>query len=58
MTRAAIKRGEVREDVNAEALAMVMLGVIEGIEVQWLIDPSLDWESATSVLRDVLALAT
>jgi AcrR family transcriptional regulator len=58
MTRAAIARGELRSDLDADGLAVAVLGAIEGIESQWLINPSVDWVAATGALRALLDLAS
>lgn len=55
MIRRAIAEGEFRDDVDARALATALLGGIEGIESQWLINDEVDWAAATHVLRTFLA---
>jgi len=51
--------GEVREDADVEALAPVILAVMDGLQVQWLLDPRIDmalsFEAFTAVLWRQLA---
>lgn len=35
-------RGEIRADVTSEQLARLLLAVSDGLQVQWLLDPSVD----------------
>lgn len=45
LTRAvtrSIERGEIDPDVDAANLAAVIFGMFEGLEAQWLLDPSVD----------------
>ncbi len=46
--------GEVREDADMEALAPLILAVMDGLQVQWLLDPRTDmaasFEAFTSLL--------
>lgn len=55
MIRRAISAGEIRADIDAVAVATVLLGGIEGIESQWLVDDEVDWAAAAHVLRTFLA---
>ena len=55
MIRRAIADGEFRGDIDARALATALLGGVEGIESQWLVNDDVDWAAATSVLRAFLA---
>jgi len=55
MIRRAIAEGEIRADIDAQALATALLGGVEGIESQWLVDDEVDWAAATHVLRAFLA---
>lgn len=55
MIRRAIAVGEYRGDIDASALATALLGGIEGIETQWLVNDEVDWAAATHVLRALLA---
>ena len=55
MIRRAITAGELRDDIDARALATALLGAVEGIESQWLVNDDVDWAAATRVLRAFLA---
>lgn len=46
------REGEVRDDVEAEALATLVVSVYEGLQLQWLVAPELDLEqSFETVIR-------
>jgi AcrR family transcriptional regulator len=54
----SVARGELPADVDATALAVVILGAVEGAENQWLVDPEVDPVAAARMLvRLVGALA-
>ncbi len=36
--RLSIERDEIREDIDVAALASILLGIVDGLESQWLID--------------------
>jgi len=56
-TARSVSSGELPADVDADALATVILGAVEGIEAQWLIDPELPvGRSAETLLRLIGAL--
>ncbi|CAM5645627.1 TetR family transcriptional regulator [Streptomyces pilosus] len=38
----AQQRGEVRDDITAEHMARLLLAVSDGLQLQWLLDPSID----------------
>ena len=50
---AAIDRGEVGPDVDAERAGQQVLGVLDGLQLHWLIDPELDTRAA---LRNAIEL--
>lgn len=49
------RRGEIRDDLDAEELAPIVVAVYEGLQLQWMIDPELDLELAFEPLIRVLA---
>lgn len=54
--RTGIERGEIRPDVDADALALVVIGALRGIVSQRLIDPaSTDMDRVAHTLVDLLA---
>jgi len=53
--RRAVTEGEFRADIDARAVATALLGGIEGIESQWLVNDEVDWAAATHILRAFLA---
>ncbi|MDT0321941.1 TetR/AcrR family transcriptional regulator [Streptomyces millisiae] len=57
--RRSIDRGELPPDTDPDALAAVILGAVEGVEAQWLIDPDVDPERCARTLLSMLrALAS
>jgi AcrR family transcriptional regulator len=55
--RAGQQRGEVRADVDPDAVAMRLIALLDGLQTQWLLDPEhVDLEAAlkdaASALRD------
>ncbi|TKV27921.1 TetR/AcrR family transcriptional regulator [Arthrobacter sp. NamB2] len=49
---AAQSRGEIRSDISPEDAARIIIGVFDGIQLQWLYDPSVSMPAAlTNVLR-------
>jgi AcrR family transcriptional regulator len=53
--RMGIEHGEIRPDVDAEALALVVIGALRGIVSQRLIDPaSTDMDRVARTLTDLL----
>lgn len=45
-------RGEIRTDISPEDAARIIVGVFDGIQLQWLYDPSVSMPAAlTNVLR-------
>ncbi|MDQ0734188.1 TetR/AcrR family transcriptional regulator [Arthrobacter agilis] len=48
----AQERGELRSDIAPEEAARIIIGVFDGIQLQWLYDPSVSMPAAlTAVLR-------
>jgi AcrR family transcriptional regulator len=51
--------GEIREDVDLEAIVPVLFAVMDGLQIQWLLDPDLDMVASFDVfaklVRDQLA---
>jgi len=45
-----IQRGELAPDLDTDGLVVALLGAIEGIETQWLVQPDLDWNRASRAL--------
>jgi AcrR family transcriptional regulator len=48
------KAGEVRDDIAASELAALVVGVFEGLQLQWLTDPKLDLEASLEPLVRLL----
>jgi AcrR family transcriptional regulator len=46
--------GELSPDVDSEALAVALLGMAEGVEGQWLVNPAVDVLKTHATLRAVL----
>jgi AcrR family transcriptional regulator len=46
--------GEIRADVDLEALVPVIVAAMDGLQIQWLLDPEVDMEASFSVLADLL----
>ena len=57
LMRRGQKRGEIRDDVPAPALATIVVSIFEGLQLQWLIEPDIDlpgsFEAAVRVLEPV-----
>ena len=51
---ASAARGELAPDLDPVGLSAALLGAVEGLESQWLVDPSLDWNRASIALRTML----
>jgi hypothetical protein len=55
LIRRGQKAGEFRHDLPASELAALLLALFEGLQIQWLTDPSFDlaksFESALRVLQ-------
>lgn len=50
--RAAQARGEIRSEYDADEVASVLLAVADGLQVQWLLDPSRDVASGVELVWD------
>jgi AcrR family transcriptional regulator len=52
--------GDVREDVDLEAIVPVLLAVMDGLQIQWLLDPEIDmvasFDAFATLIRDQLAV--
>jgi AcrR family transcriptional regulator len=50
--------GEIRDDVDLEAIVPVLFAVMDGLQIQWLLDPEIDMVASfdwfASVVRDQL----
>lgn len=46
--------GELREDVDAETLAALVIGAFEGLEAQWLLDDSVDVAGALEIFTTMV----
>jgi AcrR family transcriptional regulator len=53
-SRVSIERGELPQTMDPDALALVLLGAVEGIEAQWLVKPDLDVTAAEHVMHTLL----
>lgn len=51
--------GEIREDVDLEVIVPVLFAVMDGLQIQWLLDPSIDmaasFDAFARMVRDQLA---
>jgi AcrR family transcriptional regulator len=51
--------GEIREDVDLEVVVPVLFAVMDGLQIQWLLDPSIDmtasFDAFARMVRDQLA---
>jgi AcrR family transcriptional regulator len=56
--RVSLRRGEIRADLDPDAVAMLFLSAVEGAENQWLVDPSaVDVRQTLRTLRTLLTTA-
>jgi AcrR family transcriptional regulator len=46
--------GELRRDVDLEVIAQLLVAVLDGLQVQWLLDPEVDMQRAFDALADIL----
>jgi AcrR family transcriptional regulator len=53
----ARRQGFLRRDVATPGLAAVLLAAMDGLQLQWLLDPSVDMVESFAVLMRVLAAA-
>src|SRR5690606_17323707 len=53
--RTGIERGEIRRDIDVDALALIVIGTLRGIVSQKLIDPeNVDMDRISKTLVEVL----
>lgn len=48
------RSGEIRADVDLTAAAAVILAVMDGLQIQWLLDPDIDMLAGFQTLSDAL----
>ena len=53
----ARRQGLLRKDLNTAGLAAVLLAAMDGLQLQWLLDPSVDMVESFAVLTGILAAA-
>lgn len=56
--RALHERGELATTIDPETIARLVQAVADGIQLQWLLDPSVDMTATVAALFDVLLPAT
>jgi AcrR family transcriptional regulator len=49
------RRGELSSDLDPEALASVIIAVLDGLQMQWLLDPTVDMSQAASSFLRIFA---
>lgn len=47
--------GRIRADVDADAVAALVIAASDGLQTQWLLDPLVDQDAALTLLEDLLA---
>lgn len=53
--RAQQRTGALRGDVDADLIAALVIAASDGLQTQWLLDPTVDHEAALRMLDDLLA---
>lgn len=53
----AEEAGEIREDVDLEAVATILIALMDGLQYQWLLDPSVDMVRCYGVMCEALLAA-
>jgi AcrR family transcriptional regulator len=48
------KNGALRSDLDVETAARLIIAVMDGLQVQWLLDPSVDMQAAFHALTELL----
>jgi AcrR family transcriptional regulator len=52
--------GEIREDVDLETIVPLLFAVMDGLQIQWLLDPEIDmvasFDAFANLVRDQLAV--
>jgi AcrR family transcriptional regulator len=46
--------GRIRADLPAEAVAALVIGASDGLQIQWLLDPTVDLEQSLELLEGLL----
>jgi AcrR family transcriptional regulator len=46
--------GRIRADVDADAVAALVIAASDGLQTQWLLDPAVDQDAALTLLEDLL----
>ncbi|QKJ18385.1 TetR/AcrR family transcriptional regulator [Microbacterium hominis] len=49
------RSGRMRADVDADAVAALVIAASDGLQTQWLLDPDLDEQGVLTMLDDLLA---
>lgn len=52
--RAEQEAGRVRDDISAQAVAALIIGASDGLQIQWLLDPDIDIEQSLELLEGLL----
>lgn len=52
--RAEQARGEIRSDVDADDIAALLIAASDGLQIQWLLDPSVGLQETFGVLATLL----
>ena len=47
--------GRLRDDVDPELVAALVVAASDGLQTQWLLDPAVDHEAALAMLDHLLA---
>ncbi len=51
----AIKKGELRNDIDPKSLSMILLAMLDGLELHWaILELDIDWQKVKAILLDVL----
>ena len=53
----AVAEGRLRDDVDPERFARMLIALADGLQVQWLLDPSFDMGDDVAALLDLVAPA-
>ncbi|WP_299006015.1 TetR/AcrR family transcriptional regulator [uncultured Caulobacter sp.] len=51
------RRGELSDDLDPQALASVIIAVLDGLQMQWLLDPAVNMSQAASAFLSLLSSA-
>ena len=55
--RVGQRSGEIREDVELDRLVPAIVAVMDGLQIQWLLDPEVDMAASFGLLVDLLERA-